>query len=695
MCQRVFGLVAFVTGLVLLEAGCGEPAAQVAPPVDVVPGEVLVHLEEGEPLTALDDAARRLGAYELQEVGAGWVRVRYDEDSAPEQAALVFAAVLGVDAAQPSIVYESDAVPTDPRFAGQYAHRLAEAPRGWDVTQGSREVVVAVIGDGLDLAHEDLVNNLWRNPGEVPGDGVDNDGNGFVDDVAGWDFLDGDNDPGTDLHHETAVAGVLGAEGDNGRGIAGVAWRVSILPLRIQKVSAQLAAAIRYAVDNGARVINVSMSSPSGFRDAAVIGALAHAEANDVVVVGSAGNLGSDQPRYPAAFPQVVGVAATDESDQRAWFSSYGPWVDVAAPGSRVMTTYPGSTYNTAGGTSFAAPYVAGVAALLLAQDPAQTAPALRERLTFSGDALATDQYVGRSRINVAKALRAEASADPCAVACGFEARFSNPRGNAWWVEVDVLASAPLTAVEARGGDGPWQPLAETGWGSWAASFYVPAGALVELRALAQGGLEARSGRYRWPEGTLVEETPAASPPTASPPAASPPALQVAVEGLRGNNWWLEATLRAGEPIVAVEVRVDGGPAVGLSKTSWGPWVGGVRLPDGSRLELRAKGESGAEAQLGPFAWPSGTLADEPGGFEATFSGLRGNPWWVEADIEANEPLVRVEVRVEEGAFQPLAETPWGSWAASLYVPPDALVQLRAQGQSGEMALSTPVPWPP
>src|SRR5690606_15561434 len=144
-------------------------------------------------------------------------------------------------------------------------------------TTGDASVVVAVLGDGIELAHPDLAGNLWRNPGEVPGDGRDNDGNGFVDDVHGWDFWSDDSNPNKGEQHETSVTGVVAAQGDNGVGISGVAWRVSVMVLRIERESGDVARAIDYAVQNGADVINMSFSSPTAFRDAMVTSALARA----------------------------------------------------------------------------------------------------------------------------------------------------------------------------------------------------------------------------------------------------------------------------------------------------------------------------------------------------------------------------------------------------------------------------------
>lgn len=709
--------------LVVTAVSCGRDlsAPEESEGPGVVDREVLIQLRPGLDAAAADgliDVNERFGVEEIEAIGDGWVRVSFSASVEPDEVARAYGELGAVDAAQPNFVYESDAIPSDPRFSRQYAHRVTNAAAGWDVTTGDRRVVIAIIGDGVDLDHEDLHGNIWRNPGEIAGNGVDDDRNGFVDDVNGWDFIDGDNDPRTSAQHETSVAGVAGAEGNNGVGVVGVAWHVSLMVIRMTKVTAQLGPALDYAVRNGASVINLSMSSPTGFRDAVVTNALSRAEAANVVVVASVGNLGNDVPRYPAAFPTVVGVGATDENDARASFSCHGSWVSVAAPGNAVMTTYPGGSYNTAGGTSFAAPYVAGVAALLKARNPRLSAAEIRHILTTSGDAIATDRYVGATRINVAKALGARAPSPCQGSSCGgsggesgaFSATFTGVRGNNWWVQASVSATATVARVEARADGGTWHLLERMGASAFGVSFFIANDAIVELRAVSTSGDVALSGRYRWPSAVLVADAPAAPPPASSPAPAPAPtpatgALQVSVDDLRGNNWWIEAWLSAAQPLTAAEVRVDGGAWRPLSPTSWGPFVGGIHVPDRSVVELRATAAGGAQGTTVPYRWPDGVPMDAPppttsppttppstGAF-ATFGSPRGNNWWVEVDVTATVPLAGVDVRVDGGAWRALLRTSWGPWVGGVHMPNGSNVGFRAVSTTGSEALSPSYVW--
>jgi len=268
------------------------------------------------------------------------------------------------------------------------------APEAWQVTQGSEDIVVAVIDSGIDRSIPALADRMWRNPDEVPGNGIDDDGNGYVDDVYGWDFRDDDPDSlsGTPLHgHGTFVAGLIAAAFDASTGAGGVAPRVRLMDLRFLDSRAlfyasdwrKLAAAIDYAVDNGARVINLSvyakLTPPAYVRDA-----LRRAVTHGVLVVGIAGNDGTDRIGYFGAWPEVLAVAAVDRYGRPARFSNRGPEVDLAGPGVQVVSFAPGGELIAGSGTSFAAPHVAGTAALLLSLHPDLSLDELVELLTGS-----------------------------------------------------------------------------------------------------------------------------------------------------------------------------------------------------------------------------------------------------------------------------------------------------------------------
>lgn len=257
------------------------------------------------------------------------------------------------------------------------------APEAWQVTRGSEEIIVAVIDSGIDRTIPELAAVLWTNPREVPGNGLDDDGNGYVDDAFGWDFRD--NVPAhlrrTQLHwHGTFVAGIIAARLTEG-GAAGVAPNVRIMDVRFldsrglftTKDWDRLAAAVRYAVDNGARIINLSLYA-KGQPPAVVEQALVYAAENNVIVVGIAGNDGRPEVLYPGKYPAVVAVSATDSRDALAPFSSWGPEVAVAAPGHEVVSLLPGGRTALGSGTSYAAPHVTGTLALMLSADPSLTA---------------------------------------------------------------------------------------------------------------------------------------------------------------------------------------------------------------------------------------------------------------------------------------------------------------------------------
>ena len=316
--------------------------------------------------------------------------------------------------AEPDAVYRVDALPNDPLFGqlwglnntGQSVKTATgtpdadiDAPEAWSTTTGSSSVVVAVIDSGVDTNHPDLAANIWTNPGEscagCASDGVDNDGNGFVDDVHGWDFVNDDNNPFDDHGHGTHVAGTIGATGSNGLGVTGVNWSVRIMPLKFIGANGQGTAddavrAILYATRMGAVVSNNSWGGEEFSQ--ALEDAIADADAHGSLFVAAAGNSARDtdaRPDYPSGFdlPNVLTVGATDQNDTRAWFSNYGKRsVDLAAPGTHIYSTWPGGSYRFLDGTSMAAPHATGVAALAKAAFPSASAVGLKTLLLRTVD---------------------------------------------------------------------------------------------------------------------------------------------------------------------------------------------------------------------------------------------------------------------------------------------------------------------
>jgi hypothetical protein len=324
--------------------------------------------------------------------------------------------------------------PDDPQYPNQWALPKIGAPVVWPVTTGSSNVVIVVIDSGVNYHHEDLRDNLWRNPGEIPGNGIDDDGNGFVDDVYGIDTAGGsDSDPFdrglNGYYHGSAVAGIIGAVGNNRLGVAGVNWSVRIMALRAIRASnlitvADELRALDYVLEMKARGVNiraVNMSyggMPYSVAEREALGALGEA---GILVCAAAGNNGANldsYPFYPASHPlrNIIAVAASDRSDQLAVFpdgsrSNYGRTnVDLAAPGVGIASTFGPATnsYQPAfAGTSAAAPFVAGAVGLLAAFNPEATAEQIKTALLESVDVAPdlVNRMVSQGRVNLARAM--------------------------------------------------------------------------------------------------------------------------------------------------------------------------------------------------------------------------------------------------------------------------------------------------
>ena len=279
-----------------------------------------------------------------------------------------------------------------PTFGGanDWGVNLVNAPEAWARGYTGQGVIVAVLDTGVDRNHADLAGNIWTNGGEIANDGLDNDGNGYVDDVYGWNFANGNNNTLDGNRHGTHVAGTIAAA-NNGFGATGVAYNSRIMPVKVLSDSGSgsssgVAQGIRYAVDNGADVINMSLGG--GSTNSAVQSALQYASSRGVIVVMAAGNEGAAQPGYPASSATSWGLAvgAVDSSNQMASFSnragSNSSMMYVTAPGVQVYSTLPNGGYGFLSGTSMAAPHVAGVVALMLNANPNLTDAQVRQIIT-------------------------------------------------------------------------------------------------------------------------------------------------------------------------------------------------------------------------------------------------------------------------------------------------------------------------
>ncbi len=292
---------------------------------------------------------------------------------------------------QPPSKSGTDAPPNDPEYQLQWSLHKIFADAAWDIARGDSSVAIAVIDVGVDIDHNDLFQNRWINYPELNGEAdIDDDGNGFIDDVYGWDFIDDDPDPRpeNDDSHGTHVAGIAAAATDNAYGIAGVSWNCRHMAVRAGSARTITYGyeGIIYAAASGADIINLSWGSntPSNIERITID----YAQEQGALIVAAAGNRSnsSNFDHYPAAYQTVIGVAAVDTADRLAIFSNFGNWIEIAAPGASIISCMPGNQYGVLSGTSMATPIVAGAAALLKSHHPDWNADQLRLQLAFSAD---------------------------------------------------------------------------------------------------------------------------------------------------------------------------------------------------------------------------------------------------------------------------------------------------------------------
>lgn len=354
-------------------------------------------------------------------------------DSVREMLASIQSQKLNTISAEPDYLVESSLAPNDPSFvqtwglsnkgqSGGVANADIDAVDAWGITTGSRAVRVAVIDTGIDSTHPDLAANIWSNPSETAGNGIDDDQNGFSDDTQGWNFYANTNDPMDDNNHGTHVAGTLGAAGNDGQGIAGVCWNVSLVALKFLSkdgvgATSDAVDAINYATSLGVDVMSNSWAG--GAYSAALKAAIDDADQHGILFVAAAGNggfdgIGDDNDSvavYPASYPceNIIAVAASDDQDNLTAFSNYGATtVHIAAPGSAIYSTVTGGRYATYAGTSMATPHVAGACALLKSAGLGLTHLQIKERILASADQLPScaNKLVSGGRLNLYAALK-------------------------------------------------------------------------------------------------------------------------------------------------------------------------------------------------------------------------------------------------------------------------------------------------
>ena len=388
--------------------------------------EVLVRFQSGVTPAAAASMISTSGvatvrAYEIAPI----YRLQISDGMTVSQKLVQLRANANILYAEPNYKAEVNTTPNDPLFDmlwamnnngqdGGTADADIDATEAWSVETGSRDIVVAVIDTGVDYTHSDLAANRWVNEGEIPTNGIDDDGNGYIDDVYGYDFANSDGDPMDDNGHGTHVSGTIGAVGNNAVGVAGVNWQVRIMAVKFLDSTgsgwySDAISAVEYAWRNGARISNNSWGG-YGYSQGLYDAFLAAKSVNHLAVC-SAGNYGWDNdewPCYPASFDldNIVSVAASDRNDALTEWSNYGEVsVDLAAPGESIYSTIPGGGYGSKSGTSMAAPHVAGAAALLLAQNPSMSYNVVKQMILNGADKKASmeDKMVVAGRLNVAR----------------------------------------------------------------------------------------------------------------------------------------------------------------------------------------------------------------------------------------------------------------------------------------------------
>ena len=398
---------------------CAPAAASAAEPVDSGAGQVIVRFRSDvQPAERM--AARGEAGTEFQRA----LPIQGMQLVNPQPGVSVEEAVAGLERsdeilyAEPDATRSAAATPNDPFFSQQWGLTMIGMQSAWNRTKGSAGVTVGVLDSGVDVFNPDLLPNVALNSGETgggrEGNGLDDDANGLVDDWRGWDWIEDDNNPADANGHGTHVAGTVGARGNDAKGVAGVAWQVKLMPLRVLDANNQghvsdLVSAYGYAAAKNLPIVNASLAGPTFSQ--AEYDAM-RAASGTLFVVGS-GNDGRDNDAvgsYPCnhPLPNVLCVTASDQSDRRPGFASYGRrTVDLAAPGVDIMSTRPGGAWGSMSGTSTATPHVAGAAALIRSLYPGSSVAAIRASLLASADpapAFAGTTLTG-GRLNTARAL--------------------------------------------------------------------------------------------------------------------------------------------------------------------------------------------------------------------------------------------------------------------------------------------------
>ncbi len=418
--------------------------------------------------------------------------------------------------AYPDRAYRLAYVPNDPLVPNQWNLFRMNVPSAWDITQGSPDVVVAVLDTGVDYLHPELAPNVWRNPREIPDNGNDDDGNGFVDDDLGWDFAYGDRDPMDDHGHGTACAGIIAAAGDNGYQMAGIAYRCRIMCVKIglsngYSYDSMFAPGVVYAADMGAKVQSISYFSDD--LTPLLRAAVDYAWSKGCLVVAAAGNFDEPFPIYPAGYDKAVAVAATTTADRKASFSNHGTWVDVSAPGVGITATTLGGGYTDRfAGTSAATPNAAGVTALLWSLQPNAPVQQIRSALEYASVPLndpVAGAFTSYGRVDAWRALNLLLALSP------------------WYPVTPTIHWVSPHRVPATGGT---VTIFGRGFGWEPGSVHLQAGQMLTLAVRPVPRPKPSVQVLEWSDSRIVVQI---------PPGASSGWLQVEVRGRKSGRFWL------------------------------------------------------------------------------------------------------------------------------------------------------------
>ena len=491
-CSRVLTLALIIAAATFAwPIAAQEPPRQPPPPAGAfAPGRILVKFK---PAAGQAGARRALAAQGLNAASAASAAntiPSLDVAKVPVEPGQELEKIAALRS-DPDVLYAEpdyiaraqDTIPNDPYYGSQWGLSKIGAPAAWDHTTGASGVVIAVVDTGVDLTHPDL-----SCPGKL---------------TSGWNFVSNNNDPDDDHGHGTHVAGIAAACSDNGSGVAGVAWGATLMPVKVLDSGgsgyySDVAAGIIYAVDHGAKVVNLSLGGLSG--DNTLADAVQYAHDHGVLVVAAAGNCAQDGYQcsflynpvvYPAAYPTVLAVAATNSGDNWASFSEYRPYVGVAAPGVDIYSTIREGGYGAMSGTSMATPHVAGLAALLWSFAPSLTVDQAKNVIESTADDLGTpgkDNYFGYGRINAGRALSSLGLQVSPAQVSFMVGDTSGPFPVSNMVQVTTVSPDPITWTATISPPVAWLSVDSPGSGMASAATSPPAQfTLVAARPITYG----------------------------------------------------------------------------------------------------------------------------------------------------------------------------------------------------------------